>query len=248
MNLLLLRLILLLLLLLFIVIVIKLIVPIIRSRVSVFISWRRGSISASLYLGVLIILVPIIHLLPDRDFIKLIETRQQTETISRNAINDLYNHSPLVGDLNKQKGLYKNSSHTFKVETKELSFIFSSPTSTGNYHIFIERKDVDDGEIGLSSYAATQIMGGADYTKLILPPTISFQNGTLSITSPIHQTFDFSQFNADFTVDQFKHRNADYINRMSGSFDENVIYIRVPKSLEIDKGAYNGQIQIIESN
>ena len=244
MNLLPMNLILLPLLLLLIVIVIRLIVPIIRTKISAFISWRRSFIAAGLYLGVLIVLVPILYLLPDEGFIKLIEDRNQAETISQNAITDLTNHIPLVGDLDKQKGLYKNSSHTFKVDTKKLAF---NGSANAINQIFIERKDVDDGEIEVCTYVTTQSAGNFDFTKLVLPPVISYENGTLSFKSANQQKLDFNRFNSDFTVAQFKNLNMGVENGMSWGFGWKVIYIRVPKSLEIDKGKYNNQIQMFSS-
>ncbi|MDR3601507.1 MAG: hypothetical protein P4L49_13680 [Desulfosporosinus sp.] len=209
-----------------------------------FSSWRRGFISAGIYLGILIILVPILYLLPDEGFIKLNEAKNQaeTETKPQTIINDWYNYLPFVGDLEKQKGLSKNSSHTFKVDAEELAF---NGSSNINIQIFVERKDVDDGEIEVDTYSTTQSIETIDFTKLVLPPVISYENGTLSFKSANRQNFDFKYFKPDFTVAQFDNPKMGIENGTSSSFGWNIIYIRVPKSLKIDETPHNVRIQII---
>ena len=231
------------LLILLIVIVLRDIVPILRLKISAFVTWRRSFIVAGIYLGILILIVPILYMLPNEGLNELGENRNQAETISQNTINDLLNHIPLKGDLDKQAGLYRNSNNTFKVDTKKLGF---NGSANANYQIFVERKDVDDGEIEISTYTATHTVGNADFTKLILPPVISYKNGMLSIKSANQQRLDFKQFNFDFTVAQFKNQTRGIGSDVSSGFGFGwkMIYIRVPKSLEIDKENFNDRIQI----
>lgn len=230
---------------LFIVIVVRFILPIIRNRISGLMTWKRSFIIAGLYLGVLILMVPTLYMLPDNGFTKLMEDTSEAETKSQNSYADLKNHLSLVGDLDQQNGLYKNSHQTFKVDTKKLALIVDE-RMIGNYQIFVEPKGVDDGEIEVFTYVATQpqLGGGLDLTKLLSSPAISFQKDTLSVMSPSRQTVDFTQFNADFTVDQFKKQNS---GGVSANFGENFIYIRVPKSLKLDQGKYSDQIQMLNS-
>jgi len=233
------------LLLLLIVIVLRDIVPILRLKISAFVTWRRSFIVAGIYLGILILIVPILYRLPNEGFNELRENKNQaeTETISHNTINDLLNHIPLKGDLDKQAGFYRNSNNTFKVDTGKLGF---NGSANANYQIFVERKDVDDGEIEISTYTATHTVGNADFTKLILPPVISYKNGMLSIKSANQQRLDFKQFNADFTIAQFKNETWGIGSDVSSGFGFGwkMIYLRVPTSLEINKENFNDQIQI----
>jgi len=221
-----------------------------RTKIGGLITWKRSIILAGSYLGILILLVPMLYLLPNEGFANLIEDRNQAEaqsfnTLSFEALTDLTNHLAFTGDFDQQKGIYKNSNHIFKVDTKKLLF---NASANSIVKIFVERKDVDDGEIEVRTYVATQSIGTINFTTLMLPPAISYKNGTLSFMSADRQSLDFRQFNSDFTVAQFKKLNKVVGNGMSSNFEWKIIYIRVPKSLEIDKGAYNGQIQIIESN
>jgi len=91
-------------------------------------------------------------------------------------------------------------------------------------------------------------VGGIDFTKLILPPAVSLQKGTLSITAASPQRLDFKQFKADVLVDQFKTQNMRNLYTGRVSFGFQIIYIRVPKSLEINEGKYANQIQMLNSN
>lgn len=232
-------------LLLLIIIAIVFIVPKIRLKISAYISWKSNLIVAGLYLGVLIMLVPISYLLPDNDFIKLIDDKDQSVLRSQNAISNLYNDLPLKVDLDKQAGVYKLSSQTFQVAAKKLSFKFDEAIPSGNHQVFVERKDVDDGEFEVSTYVATQLVGGIDFTKLISPLAVSFQNGTVSFGSARHQRFDFRQFIPDFTVNQFKGQTFWNLNRGSAIFSGQIIYLRVPKSLELDQGKYHDYIRML---
>lgn len=234
--------------LLLIVIVIKFILPIIKTRISGLMTWKRSFILAGLYLGILILMVPMLAILPDKGYIKLVDNRVEAFGLSHNIIRnfDFYNHLPTEESLDKQEGLCKISSVTFKVDTNKLSFLLYDPFINGDYRIFVEQKDVDDGEIGVSTYATTQLAGGIDFTKLMAPPGISFQKGTLSFKSPSRQTLEFKQFKNDFTIDQFRLQNYGNFIGMSASFGGQVIYIRVPKSMAIAKGMYSDdQIQTI---
>ncbi|MDR3585697.1 MAG: hypothetical protein P4L59_10285 [Desulfosporosinus sp.] len=211
-------------------------------------SWRGNLILSGVYLGILLMAVPTLYLLPKDGFNKFVDYSSQTEALSENIILDLYNnHLPPGGNLDNQPGLYKNSSRTFNIETKKLAFKVAS--NSWNYPIFVARKNADDGKIEVSTYCATQLEGAIDFTKLILPPIIIYQNGTLSLKST-HQSLNFMQCNADFTVNQFKNPTMGYGNGLSTNFGEAMVYIRVPKSLEIGDAENNGMsfVHMISSN
>lgn len=196
------------------------------------ISWRGSLIISSLYLGILIIIVPIFYLQPAEGFLKSVENRTSAEALAEKAVTDLFNHHlPTGGNLDEFPGLYKNSSYTFLIETRKLSFNVSN--ASGNYPIFVTRKNTDDGKIEVSTYAATQFVGKIDYTKLVLPPIVNFHNGTLYV-KPVQQSLNLIQCNTDFTVNQFEKQNVGYNSGIGSTFGENMVYIRVPKSLDVE--------------
>lgn len=232
-------------LLLLIFIVIRYILPMIRLKMYAFITWRKSLILACIYLGILILLVPILYVLPNKGFMKSIGTPSQFNIISQIEIADWLANLPEEGDFPKQPGIYNNSSNTYKVDSKKLAI---EGFSKGHYQIFVGRKTVDDGEINVSSYIATHSADYIDFTKLVLPPTSTYKNGTLFLKPANYQTFDFKQFSSDFTVKQFKTRAMEAENGMTLVFGWKVVYIRVPKSMEIDLSQTNVQIQMINSN
>ncbi|SDG11256.1 hypothetical protein [Desulfosporosinus hippei] len=233
-----------LLLIFLIVIVIVFFIPVVRAKLFTLLSWKITLTLAGLYLGILMMIVPILYILPENCLIKNNETKDQVVATSQNLISDLYNKRvPSERDLSKLEGIYKNSSHTFNADSNHLSVNIQA--STGSRHVFIERKAVDDGQIGVSSYATAQYIGDVNFTKLISPPTFTLQNGTLSLKPPGHQILNFKQLNADFTINQFSNRNY-AIHELSTNFGEQIVYIRVPKSLVIDKGQHTDQIQMVD--
>ncbi|MCO1601177.1 hypothetical protein [Desulfosporosinus nitroreducens] len=188
-------------------------------------------------------LVPILYMLPNKDFVKIVENKDQAIASSSNLMNNLYNqHFPTEGDLDKLEGIYKNSDQTFKLDSSKLSFDLQPGTE--NYHVLIERKELDDGEIDVSTYVTAQYVGEVNFTKRLLPPAISVDNGMLSLRAPDRQTFEFKQFNIDFTMAQFNNQNSS-IHEMSPHFANQIIFIRVPQSLEINRGVSGDRIQII---
>lgn len=222
------------------------VVPTIRPKLFMLLSWKKALLLTGLYLGVLIMLVPLFYMLPDIYFHKIVENKAQAIATSQNLMNDLYNHHiPTEGDLAKLEGIYKNSSHTFKIDSNKLSF--NLQPNTGSYHVFIERKDVDDGEIDLSTYTTAQYMGEVNFTKRLIPPEITLKNGMLSLGAYNRQTLEFKQFNADFTADQFNNQTSS-IHEMSTNFGNQIVYLRVPKSLEINRGVLEDRILMINSN
>ena len=215
------------------------IVAAIKPKTSAFvISWKRSLLIAGLYLAGLILLVPILYLLPNKDFIKLHENANKTEALSQYNAGDLYYNSA-KGNIDEQQGFYKNSSVTFKIYKKTLRFKASN--NTGYNQIFIERKGVDDGKIEVNTYVATHFIEDIDITKQISPPNISFKDGILTIKTE-RQSLGFKRFNLDFTLKQFKPAYIENNRGMSTNFGGRVVYIRVPKSLEIDKGTNNVNI------
>ena len=231
------------------IITIAFIVPTIRTKISIRKTWKGSFILTGLYLGVLILMVPLLTVLPDNNYIKLIENSDHDLefTLSQDIFRDVDFVNHLTEEsLNKHQGFYKISTQTFKANTNKLLFLLDDSFINGHYRIFVEQKDVDDGEIGVSTYATTQLAGGIDFTKLMLPPAISFQKGTLYFKSPSRQSLEFKQFKNDFTLDQFKLQNYRNSMGMSVNLGGKVIYIHIPKSLEIDKEMYSDdQIQMI---
>ena len=217
-------------LLIVVIIAIAYIVPKIGSKITR-ITWKGSLRLSGLYLGILILVIPIYYFLP-KEGTNNVENRNNAVAISQKTMNNLLNqHLSPEDNLDDLPGLFKNSSYTFQVDTKKLSF--NLPSNAGIYPILIVPKKVDDGIIEVRTYITTQFVGEIDYTKFVSPPVITLQNGTMSFEIT-HQSLHFIQCTADFTVNQFKNQNIGNENGLSTTFGDKVVYIRVPKSLEVD--------------
>lgn len=206
-----------------------------------FFKWRINLVLVGIYLAVLIMAVPIMYLLPMQDITtpvkdtnQVVEETDQEKMIPLGDIFKNYNGQ----SLGSPGGVYQNSSKTFKFAGNTLAL---NIPSNDNYNILVDRKNVDDGEIEVSSFIAPHNINGVDFTKEIEPPDISVQGNTLSIIKK-KQQLNFAQFEANFVLDQFTHLNVHDNRSNVSSFGENVVLLRVPKSLEIEKGNYNGGI------
>ena len=206
-------------------------------------SWRGNLIFSGIYLAVLLAAVPIFYALPKEGFSKLVNHNNQAQELAQNTLSALYNnHLPPGGNLDNHSGLYKNSSHTFSIDTNSIDtkkLIINEVPPAGSQPVFVTRKKVDDGKIEVSTYIAPQIDNTIDFTKLVLPPIITYQNGTLSLDAP-HQSLNFIQFNPDFMVNQFKKQNPGRYANSYISLGQTIVYIRIPKSLEIGNDPNNG--------
>lgn len=235
---------------LLLVLALKNILPARRLKLRIHLTWRMSLSLAGLYLGILILLVPVSCLLPRDAFFQPDESGIQADLLGPSPIESLFvDSTPLTGDLANQPGFYRNGFFTFRAEGDNADKLLLQCDPNIYYTantIFLEKKKSDDGEIEVHSYAGPQLINNMDCTKQILPPAISYKDGILSIAPATQQRLTFIQFNTDFTVRQFQARaeatpNMNSFSTMSGN---KIIYIRIPKSMEIDIGPENSDDQI----
>lgn len=210
-----------------------------KFRMNRLMTWRNNARLAGLYVVLLIALLPIYYLLPSQGFMQAGEENNLAFSETQRDFTYGYNPFPPEGNPDQLPGVYKNDSHQFEIDTNKLMLEESPNTS---YRILIARKDVDDGKIEVSSYITPHVAGGIDFTKSVLPPAIFWQQGTLLIQAPSQQQLEFRGLISDFTIKQFKQVNQGIRNMGSTSFGWKVIYLRVPKSMEIDSGTTNVQM------
>ena len=213
-----------------------------KPKLGALLSWKLSAIVSGLYFFGLLLLAPVLNLLPPNGFAEQVGHSATTFTPSQYDLRDLAK-AVIQGKQDNLQGVYKNSQHTFNYNGKTLGFRL--PNVTEYNRIIIERKDVDDGQIAVSTYVTSQFVQGIDFTKRVLPPLISLDKGILFIKLNQPLNLDYRQFQNDFILDQFnsdqsKHRNNSSMNILMGW---KAIYIRVPKSMAIDKG--NNNIEII---
>lgn len=181
--------------------------------------------------------------LPNNEFIQSSRDENLLLTkLPQDWTNDLNAYRfPPEGDLDELPEIYKNSNQIFKLDSNIITLINSS--NIEDNQIRIERKDTDDGEVEVSTYIGPHYAGGVDFTRLVLPPKIILEKGMLSIQAPTQQNLEFKRFDAGFTVNQFEQVKQNSGEMNSAHIGWKVVYIRVPKNLEIiNSVGYNVQM------
>ena len=213
-------------------------------RINRRLTWKNNLLLAGAYLVLLFLLVPLSALIPQDDFVRSSKDGDKELFITQaprdwSADSRKY-HIPLDGHFDEQSGLYKNSSQSFQMDTNQLTLVGSA--NTGYERIFIERKDSEDGEIEVSSYVAPHYADAVDFTRMVSPPKISFEKGTMTIEAPSQQNLVFKNESDSFTVGQFKPNNQNARKGNASIFGGKAIHIRIPKNLEIHDEGFQGQI------
>lgn len=203
--------------------------------------WKTNLLIAGAYLALLILSIPLGVLFDQSEFLQsrnakdqglLAEAPSNWSEVSRGV------HIIEDEPLKAQAGLVENSHQTFEITAPQLEI---RPGNSSNYgRIFLEQKEKADGIIEVSTYVAphqtrTDASQFIDFTKMIPPPKINFEEGILRIEAPIRRNLVFKDFSDSFLVNQFKEVRQDY---RGGSmiFGEKVILIRVPSDVEVFEG------------
>lgn len=199
-----------------------------------FMSWRKSAIIAGVYLLGLILSVVIAAVSPNNGF-GLMERSHTGGSIQKGDVwVTTYPSIRTQKDFESQPGLYLNSRQTFKIDQGTVKLGFAP--NPGHFQIYVEQKETDDGKIDVLTYSTPFYVGDIDYTKLLQPPKVTFQDGLLVI-EPVRQTLTLKLFKTNFTLSQFEGKNAVNLqNGLSSSFGWSDVLLRVPKGTKIDKG------------
>lgn len=213
--------------------VILLIVQLAKPWMSRHISLKKNILFAGIYLAILVIAVPIYYGLPTQVFIQASGSKNPVIMKSPAEMQKEFGWGePSKGRVDPfEKGeAYQSSSQTFKLDTNVLTF---KESNSRNYSVYVQRKSVDDGEMDVSTYNKGDYIADIDFTRAVLPPSISIEKGTLSISAPAKQNFEFKQFVADFILKQFNRPYPNLQTGFSSMHTPTIILIKVPKSLDI---------------
>jgi hypothetical protein len=212
-----------------------------------FITWRNNLIFAGIYLGLLLLLFPVASFLLRDGFHQ--SNSDIKNLLAVKAPKD-WTASPDTYHLSKEEvsdrisEMHQSSSQKFKVNTNRL--IIADSDDLRNLQIFIKRKDIDDGEIEVGTYISPQYAGNIDFTQLVLPPKISLENGNMRIELQSQEKLEFKRFNADFTINQFKPDNWDTREMNTVRYGSRVVYIHIPKSMEIVNNGPEFLVQMVD--
>lgn len=216
-----------------VILLILLIVKSAKPWMSRHISLRRNILFVGIYLALLVLAVPIYYGLPTHAFIQASGGKNPVIMRSPEEMKNEYGWGKLskgMVDQLEKGGAYQSSSHTFKLDTKVVTF---NESNSRNYSVYVQRKTVDDGEIDVSTYNGGDFIRDIDFTKAVLPPSISIEKGTLSINGPVQQKIEFKQFEDSFILRQFNRLNPKLQNNYTSFYSPTIVLIKVPKSLDI---------------
>jgi len=135
------------------------------------------------------------------------------------------------GKLNASDGFLEKSSLSFGYKEKVLKIISISK----NIILLGERKNIDDGKIEVLNYVTYSSFGDIDITDKIDPASAKLSENELVLEDGQYLKMEMNEFNLDFTAHQFI-KDGLYYNGTGRSslFGVKVIYIKIPKSLQID--------------
>jgi hypothetical protein len=108
----------------------------------------------------------------------------------------------------------------------------------------VKRKDVNDHNVEVAQYYTRTIMHNIDFTSEVKPYSLELVGDTLTISDPNQIDIQVGKMDKEFTITQFNgERRKDPFDPFADENDvwgENVIYIQVPKDIEVD-----GSVQFV---
>lgn len=216
----------------------------VRPRLRRVYRWKTNLLIAGAYLALLVVSIPLALFLDQGQFFQ--SRNAQAQGLLAEAPADwsedggrryhIFENEP----LERQAGLVENSRQTYAADTPQLRI--QTAGGAGYGRIFLERKKNADGLIEVSTYVAPHYARSdaslaVDFTKLVAPPQITWEKGTLKIEDPVKQSFEFRVYNDSFPIWQFKgEKQSHYGGGGSMIFGEKGIVIRIPPGVEVVDG------------
>jgi hypothetical protein len=97
-------------------------------------------------------------------------------------------------------------------------------------HIYVDRKDVNDGKIEAVIYQPSLIIDGADFSEVLEPYEIKLEGDKLTIHSN-QQAVNMAIMHSPFPVRQLT--NVSMMHHSSSGGDQ-LIYLQIPRDLELE--------------
>ncbi|MBM7660210.1 hypothetical protein JOC85_000977 [Bacillus mesophilus] len=205
--------------------------PIIKWKRIGFFSKLNTKWMSGVYCLLLLISFTIFYLLPsdiysysDEEFGSLSPNDVEYDT---NAIYDaLYK-----GKIEQTEGVNTNETWEFFYSGDQLSINMNEdPTSM---LIIAERSDELKGKIEATHYTSKAFIQGLDFSDELHPPYVKLEGETLIIQEPAPLELDYYKLQKEFVITQFDSNKKDHRYIMETSIGVNVLYLKIPKDLEI---------------
>lgn len=195
-----------------------------------------------IYGALLLVAVGVFYLLPIEESLNNVVENQKELAQAERAGYLLMNAASEGKQIEKVNidGVLIKKQWDFPYEGKQLDITqvgqqYSSP------FILVERKEGDDGQIEVIHYYTRTIIENIEFTDERGPFTIQLEKDQLMISNPNMIDINVGQFAKEFTISQFTSQNGmdlfSDVNQIDGT---NVLYIRVPKNVEVE-----GEVQFV---
>ncbi|MBZ5750787.1 hypothetical protein [Metabacillus rhizolycopersici] len=205
---------------------------------------KRGTLlqklNLKLVLGVygalLLVAVVLFYLLPIEESLNKVVENQEELAKAERAGHLLINAASEGKQIEKENidGVLIKKQWDFPYEGKQLE-ITQVDEQYSSAFILVERKDVEDNQVEVTQYYTRTIIENIELTDDIVPFTIELEEERLTISDTNMIDIHVGKFAKEFTISQFTSRNGidlfSDVNRIGG---ENVLYIRVPKNVEVE--------------
>ncbi|WP_017753959.1 hypothetical protein [Calidifontibacillus oryziterrae] len=154
------------------------------------------------------------------------------------------------GKLAEAEGVYVNEKWQFPYEDNRLA-ITSSPLSGNQPRVIVERmyEAAGNQQIEVVQYMTKSIIDGFDYSDYVKPPKITVDYQRMKIEQPDRTEIKHAKITKEFTINQFtaERYNTDrFFDGVNIARGENVLYLRVPASIEVVEGK-GVALQFVES-
>lgn len=167
------------------------------------------------------------YTIPKTNLVKGMAGTEIKESVDLKLQYEFLENPKLLTDKAMQEK-HKIRSYTFDYKDQELGFRFEEQE-----HIVLERKEAEDNKIEVYWYPGVQYVNGVDLSHLIKEPEVNLVDKKLIIKFE-KQRFNFTKFSKDVVLNQFiKDSNKEQDRGIMGSLNSGVIYIKVPKNLNI---------------
>jgi hypothetical protein len=146
---------------------------------------------------------------------------------SQSREEEIWNNPQVIG----QKSLedkYNIKNYNFNYEGKDLEITFAKE----HEQILIDRKTSDDNKIEVYWYSGAMYVNNIDLAYVLEGPNIQLDNNKLTIEYE-KQKYSYTQFSKDIVINQFFNNKDDENKSVVGGFGSSILYIRIPKSLQV---------------
>jgi len=179
------------------------------------------------YVAIMLLGTGFYYTIPKTNLIKGMSGTEIKEPVDLKFQCEFLENPKLLTDKAMQEK-HKIRSYTFDYKNQELGFKFEEQE-----HIVLERKETEDSKIEVYWYPGVQYVNGVELSHLIKEPEVNFVDKNLNIKFE-KQRFNYTKFSKDVVINQFlKDNNNERDRGIVGGLNSGIIYIKVPKNLEI---------------